>query len=290
MTGFGEARCERDGLVVAIELRTVNNKAFKLSLRSSDRYLALEPQVEAVVRRRMRRGTVMIDVHVARETGDDAFQINAAVLLGYRRQIAALQAELNLVEPIPLEPLLVLPGVVEENVRARGDLERDWPAIEQALGEALDHLDQMRRSEGQAMTDDLQANCRTIAENLAAIDRRGPVVQENYRGRLLERVNKILTEHQITVEPADVIRELGIFSERSDISEECVRLRSHLEQFAAAMDLSESSGRKLEFITQEMFRETNTIGSKANDTEISHHVVEIKTAIERLREMVQNVE
>jgi uncharacterized protein (TIGR00255 family) len=115
-------------------------------------------------------------------------------------------------------------------------------------------------------------------------------VADSYRARLGERLAKILAEYEITLQPADLIRELSIYAERSDISEEIVRLRSHLEQFAATLALEESSGRKLEFLTQEMFRETNTIGSKANDVEISRHVIEVKAAIERIREMIQNVE
>ena len=111
-----------------------------------------------------------------------------------------------------------------------------------------------------------------------------------YRTRLGERLSKILAEFSVTLDEADLIREVSIFAERSDISEEIVRLRSHLEQFAAIMTLEESSGRKLEFLTQEMFRETNTIGSKANDVQIARHVIEIKAAIERMREMIQNVE
>ncbi len=115
-------------------------------------------------------------------------------------------------------------------------------------------------------------------------------MSEAYRGRLTERLAKTLTEYQITLDPNDLIREVSIFAERTDISEEIVRLRSHLEQFHATLALEDSAGRKLEFLTQEMFRETNTIGSKANDVTIARHVIEIKAAIERIREMIQNVE
>ncbi len=129
-----------------------------------------------------------------------------------------------------------------------------------------------------------------MAKELDAIELRAPLVADSYRGRLTERLTKTLADYQVTLQPADLIREISIYAERSDISEEIVRLRSHLEQFAATLELPESSGRKLEFLTQEMFRETNTIGSKANDVQISRHVIEIKAAIERIREMIQNVE
>jgi uncharacterized protein (TIGR00255 family) len=169
-------------------------------------------------------------------------------------------------------------------------IEEQWPLIESVLAAALKNLDQMRSDEGRSMAADLTDNARAIAKELTAIERRAPQVVDAYRGRLQDRLNKLLGELGVQVQPADIVREVGIFAERSDIAEEIVRLRSHLEQFDAMMATKESSGRKLEFLTQEMFRETNTIGSKANDAEIARHVIEIKSAIERMREMIQNVE
>jgi uncharacterized protein (TIGR00255 family) len=169
-------------------------------------------------------------------------------------------------------------------------VEHDWPVIEEALRDALDHLQQMRAREGEAMAADMLANHAVIVAEVDAIQGRAPVVVEAYAQRLRDRLNALLAEHEVRVEPADIVREVGIFAERSDIAEEIVRLRSHLEQFDQIMRSGDSVGRKLEFITQEMFRETNTIGSKANDADIARHVVEIKAAIERMREMIQNVE
>ena len=140
------------------------------------------------------------------------------------------------------------------------------------------------------MAADMQANCVVIAAALDQVAGRAPTLVENYRNRLHERVASLLEEYQVTLEPGDLIREVSIFAERSDISEEIVRLRSHLDQFAAVMSAEESAGRKLEFVIQEMFREVNTIGSKSNDVEVARSVIEMKTAIERLREMIQNVE
>lgn len=140
------------------------------------------------------------------------------------------------------------------------------------------------------MAADLQANCQIIVGQLSQIAQMAPTVVENYQRRITERVNKLLAEFEIGLKSAEVVREVGIFADRCDISEEIVRLRSHLEQFDLIAADEESSGRKLDFVIQEMLRETNTIGSKANDAGISRHVVEIKTAIERMREMIQNVE
>jgi uncharacterized protein (TIGR00255 family) len=140
------------------------------------------------------------------------------------------------------------------------------------------------------MAADLKANCTLVSACLENVAQLAPQVVEGYRGRLAERLKTALAEYQITLDPADLIREVSLFGERSDISEEIVRLRSHLDQFVALVESPESSGRKLEFLTQEMFRETNTIGSKANDVEIARQVIEVKAAVERLREMIQNIE
>ncbi|HEX3725070.1 MAG TPA: DUF1732 domain-containing protein, partial [Pirellulales bacterium] len=154
----------------------------------------------------------------------------------------------------------------------------------------MDNLAKMRADEGQAMANDLRQNCQVVASQLTEIESRAPLVAESYRGRLLERLAGLLAEFDVKLGAADLIKEVSIFAERSDISEEVVRLRSHLGQFDSIMALPESSGRKLEFLTQEMFREANTVGSKANDVQISRHVIDIKAAIERIREMIQNVE
>lgn len=287
MTGHGEARGRQAGVAVAVELRTVNNRYFKLSARLSDGFDQWEPRIEGLVRERVRRGTVQISVRIEQEVAPDRYRLNAAVLAGYRRQLEELAGPQ--VAP-QWESLLALPGAVIEHVSEPSELESAWALTEQTLGEALTNLDQMRREEGRAMEADLVANCQAIANQLDHISGRAPLVAEAYRGRLTERLNKLLAEFDRQIEPADIVREVGSFAERSDISEEIVRLRSHIDQFLGFMALSESSGRKLDFLTQEMFRETNTIGSKANDAVIAGHVVEIKARIERMREMIQNVE
>jgi uncharacterized protein (TIGR00255 family) len=169
-------------------------------------------------------------------------------------------------------------------------LEAEWPLVQQTVRDALSRLAKMRADEGSNMATDLRGNLQFLGEQLGLVAERAPQVIENYRERLTERVNHWLQSYQIQLQAGDVIREVGLFTERSDISEEIVRLRSHLEQFETFLKQEESSGRKLDFLTQEMFRETNTIGSKANDAIISRVVIEMKAAIERIREMIQNVE
>ena len=290
MTGFGEAHRQQQDLAVAIEVRTVNSRYFKLSLRSAEGYSALEPQIEQLVRQQIKRGTVQVLLHVARTHQSDDFKVNIEVAAGYRRQLEALQKSWQLADGIKLEALVMLPGVIEDSRLGFADVEKDWPTIEQTLRAALENLSRMRRDEGTNMAADLRLNAGQITASLAQIELRAPTVAGAYRARLVERVGKALDEFHVTLQPGDLVREVSIFAERSDISEETVRLRSHLDQFVGMLDDSESSGRKLDFLTQEMFRETNTIGSKASDVEIARHVIDIKAAIERMREMIQNVE
>lgn len=290
MTGYGEAQSQHDGVTASIEVRTINSRYFKLSVKCLEGYSALEPEIEGVVRQQIRRGTIQVALRIDRPFAPEACRLNKPLLASYRRQVEELLAEWNVKAPLPLDSMLLLPGVASEPLIPKADVSADWPLVKDTLEAALANLAHMRTEEGRAMADDLRANCRTIAHELSQVDARAPLVVESYRARLGERLQKSLAEFQITLDPADLIKEVSLFAERSDISEEIVRLRSHLEQFDQLLAAPESAGRKLEFLTQEMFREANTIGSKANDVTIARHTIEIKAAIERMREMIQNVE
>ncbi len=290
MTGFGEARRQKEGLIVTAEVRTVNSRFFKLSVRNTEGYHALEPRIEQTVRRRVRRGTVQVNLRLERASTGDDYCINGEVLGRYREQISAIQRAWGSSEPLSLSSLLLLPGVVEEPALESGRADRDWPVIQETLEAAMSHLEQMRRDEGRAMAADLAANCDLALASLSGIELRAPQVASDYRERLADRLRKTLAELDVVLDLAGVVREVALFAERTDIAEELVRFRSHLEQFKAIMNAPESAGRKLEFLAQEILRETNTIGSKSNDVAITQHVIEIKTAVERIREMLQNVE
>jgi len=292
MTGFGEAHCQGDGLAVSVEVRTINSRYLKVSMRVAEGYGALEPQIESILRGKVRRGTIQVAVRVDRARSPDDYRVNADVLKSYWEQLEAIGRELPTNEPVSLGSLLLLPGVVEEKALLSARAEEDWPVIRETLETAIEALERMRLEEGRAMAADLQVNCRLVAACLEQIERRAPAVLEAYRTRLEERLRKALADSQVVLEPADLLREVSLFGERSDISEEVVRLRSHLDQFQGVLDLPspDGSGRRLEFLTQEMFREANTIGSKANDVQIAHQVIEIKAAVERIREMIQNIE
>ena len=290
MTGFGEVRDDREGYAIVAELRTVNSRYFKLHLRTTDGYGTLEARGEAMIREFVKRGTIHCNLRIRQLGSADNYRLNKNVLGQYLDQLQEVAAVRGLDERLRLEPLASLPGVVEEISALAKETADIWPLVEPTLRAALEQLGKMRADEGSALAKDLADQCATVEKSLAVIETRVPSVTEHYRQRIEDRVNEALSSLNVTVEPADLVREISLFAERSDISEEIVRLRSHLEQFNKAMQLTDSAGRKLEFICQEMGRETNTIGSKANDSEISMQVVEIKAALERIREQIQNVQ
>jgi uncharacterized protein (TIGR00255 family) len=293
MTGYGEAHFQSERLSVSIELRALNNRYLKLSVRAPEPYNLLEPEFEKVVRRTIRRGTIQLNLHCVRQHAAQDFRINGVALKSYLEQLRAIEKELRWgTDSLGdfLGQVLALPGVVEEPGNTTFNAEEEWPVLENLLEKAIRHLQAMRVEEGRAMTQEFLQYRDLIAGELAKIRDRAAGVVESYRDRLHERVRSLLTELDVEMDRSDLIREVSIFAERSDISEEVVRLASHLDQFHDIMNEPESPGRKLEFLTQEMFREANTIGSKASDVEISRRVVEIKGTLEKIRELVQNVE
>ena len=290
MTGHGDASVTEAEFTASAEIRTTNNRYFKLSARLPDGYASLEPKIERLIRQTVRRGSVNLALKLHRDKTLDSPQVNLQVLGRYREQLSELNGGGDLDLSALLPALLQLPGVLDDGTADTVDLSADWPIISQAIGAALTALATMRAEEGRAMAVDLENNLEQILANSSQIQERIPAVVTAYQERLLERINKLLTEHALTIEPSDIVREVGLFVDRSDISEELVRLASHIEQFRGEMQLAEPQGRKLDFLTQEMFREANTIGSKSNDSQVSAWAIEIKTTIERMREMIQNVE
>jgi uncharacterized protein (TIGR00255 family) len=292
MTGYGEASYQSDLLNLTIELRSVNNRYLKVTLRAAEPYNLLEAEFEKVIRRTIKRGTIQVHLRCQRQFSPQDFQINAVALRSYLAQLRPLCAELKLPDggQALLSQVLVLPGVVPEPATTSFSMDEEWPIIEKALEQAIARLQAMRLEEGKAMAAELLQHRDHIAGQLDQIRQRVPTIAVTFRDRLLDRVRSLLSELDIQIDRSDLIKEVSIYAERSDIAEEVTRLASHLDQFQDIVNEPESAGRKLEFLTQEMFRETNTIGSKASDVDISRHVVEIKGTLEKIRELVQNVE
>lgn len=293
MTGFGEARGSGPGFAVVVEVRSVNNRHLKVTVRGSDPYPLLEAEVEKVVRRTVRRGTLLVRIHADRETKPTDIRLNAAVLRAYLTQLKAACGETGTAELLPslAAGVLGLPGVTAESGQSGGVPEEEWPVVERTLEQALAKLDAARKDEGRAMAQELNLHHRHMTDQLELIRQHLPAVMADYRGRLLERIKQAVADSGVAVGPDHLIREVALFADRTDVAEEVSRFTAHLGQFAELVRTgAEGAGRRLEFVVQEMGREANTLGSKAGDVTISRHVVEIKATLEKIRELVQNVE
>ncbi len=290
MTGFGASKGQNERLSVAVEIRAVNNRYLKVTSRFPDAYAALEGEIERVVREHVSRGTVTVAFDVRPASGASAARLNAEVLTAYWNQLKDLSRQLAVGVPADLANFLTLPGVVTDSVRGELDADRDWPILKAQLEEAIGKFKEFRQREGRSMGDDLRLNGKVISGSLDEIAKTASEVVKQYRDKLLDRIHELLKGTSVVVSEPDLIREVSMYADRCDINEEITRLRCHLEQFEAFLADKVSQGRKLDFLTQEMFREVNTIGSKANNVSLARCVVEMKSAVERIREVLQNVE
>lgn len=291
MTGYGEARWQGPGLSISVELRSVNNRFLKINVKTPDSYQNLEPEIERTLRETLKRGTVQVQLSAHREPQPDDYQINTTALHAFHHQLVAFSKREGIGSSFDLSGLLVIPGVVEDrSVRRDTDANEAWQQIGPVVEAALSRLQTMRSDEGKKMAHELSQQAELISERLKFIQSRAPEVANDYRKRLHEKLQGILNEYAITLDSNTLVKEVAIFADRADIHEEIVRLGSHLEQFHLFLREAESTGRKLDFLIQEMNREVNTIGSKANDISITRHVVEMKGALEKMRELIQNVE
>ena len=285
MTGHGQAVAADDQAQVSVEIRTVNNRFLKLNIHS-DLNANHQSKLESQVKESINRGSVSLRVNALLQKSDQDYSLNKEAISAYWLQLSEIAGGS---QSVGVEAVMTLPGVVNEAGREdRSDL--IWPLVQTAVAEALENLAQMRLQEGGAMSKDMLENCQKIETQLAAIEKLAPRMVDTYTKKMTDRINAMLEKFEVSITASDIVKEVGVFAERCDISEEIVRLGNHISQFNQVVSLPESNGKKLEFLVQEMLRETNTIGSKSNDSDIANHVVEIKTAIERIREMVQNVE
>ncbi len=290
MTGYGDACVEKDGVSVSIEIRSINNRYLKISPRFSEPMGALELQIEEELRKSISRGSVNLNVKITRTRKTDNYQLNVDLLNSYRDQLRRWLDDFGIDTDkwTKFPSLLNLPGVVDNSTE---DDSAVWvPLVLETLNLAVEKLVAMRVREGKAMAEDLLVNLCDIEKHLALVIERAPQIAVIFGERLVERLNKLFEQQGLQIEQADVIREIGIFADKCDISEEIARLKSHISQFRSILANESSPGKKLDFLTQELFREVNTIGSKANDFAISQEVIHMKASIERIREQVQNIE
>lgn len=289
MTGYGEGRGQTEKLNIVIEVKSVNNRHLKVSSRLPEACTALEPVIERIVKEFISRGTVSLFVRIQRERAAVASSIDEQLLKRYHAQLTAFATAEGLAAPTDLTAYLALPGVVNEDEQTLNP-ETDRELLEQVLRAALAQHRQFRETEGHCMQQELVSLYESVSDYMERIATAAPQVVTDHRDRLLQRVNQLLESSDVELDANDILREVSLFADRCDITEELTRLKSHLQQVQTIMQADQSQGRRLEFLGQEMFREVNTIGAKANNVSIAHDVVEMKAAIEKMREILANVE
>jgi uncharacterized protein (TIGR00255 family) len=290
MTGYGRGECSQDGFKITLEISSVNRKQMEISVNLPREMEMLEAPMRDVINNYIARGrlTVRVSLHAGAGNLAARMHLNAPLARAYARELGRLAKQLKLSGPVTLDHLVRAPGVFQTDEQiAEG--ENFWRAVEAALKKALAGVLRMREQEGKHLERDLAGRMAVMRGAAAKIQKHAPQVAENYREHLLERIRSAGLEAPVA-EDERLLKEVVYFADRSDISEELTRLQSHFQQFDDCLASKEPVGRMLDFLAQEMNREVNTIGSKANDNLISREVVTLKAELERFREQAQNVE
>jgi len=289
MTGFGSVTGEVNGVQYAVEARSVNNRYLKVVLKLPESWSGAEAEVEKLVRSHVQRGTVTLSVRMRVPDEKASYRVNAAALNSYVEQLRPMAVEAKSMLRIDLGSLLQLPGVCEPPSYDQ-IVKETHDGLMDLVGQTLADLVTMRQREGGELKDDLLGHCDVIEQHLETVVARAPLVVREYHERLTSRVAELANAGKVQIDKDSLAREVAIFADRADVAEEISRLRGHVGQFRQATESAEPAGRKLDFIAQEMLREANTIASKGSDVEIARAVVDIKTAIDRIKEQVQNAE
>lgn len=288
MTGFGRGEICTDNLKAVIEMKSVNHRYCEIVLRMPRSVNVLEDRIRRMIQEKIARGRVDVFVNIElRGENKPLVKVDEELAGDYVRAANDIKDRLTLDGTVTVNDLLHLPGVVSL-AEPENDVEQWWPVVREALDKALTGQLEMRRREGVRLQSDIKKRSGQIAEMVEIIDKRSPVVTGEYRERLSQRINELLVPGTLDMSRLDT--EVVIIAERASITEELVRLRSHLAQLDACMEGDVPVGRKLDFLMQEINREVNTIASKSADLEINRTVVEIKSELEKIREQVQNIE
>jgi len=290
MTGFGSARRGARGLAVDVEVRSVNHRFLQVKSRLPSPWTGFEPEIEEEVRKRLERGSVYVNVAARHTAPERQLRLNLPLARRYADLLRTLGRSLRLDGSLGIEDLAALPGVLGAPEPDLREMEQEFVAVRGALSGALSRLVAMREREGKALARDLDRRCAALEKGVGRVAKRAPAVVAAYREKLRRRLAELLEGAGTAPREEDLAREAALFADRCDVSEEITRLRAHLGEFRRTLRRPGAVGRTLDFLVQEIFRETNTIGSKAADAEIASEVVALKGELERVREQVQNVE
>jgi len=289
MTGYGKAMVAGDDFSVSVDLKTVNNRFLDIHLRVGSELASLESSIKKRITSRLSRGRVDVTVSMER-VAQIAYEINRPLIAGYVSALKQLQQDFDIGGELDINAIARIPGAIQP---ARNGIDdRITGALERALDQALDELEKMREQEGETLKQELRERCQKIEALVPVIENSAAGLADAYRLRLQKRIGELLNRggQVIEIDPVRLAQEVAYLADRSDVSEEMVRLRSHLTQFQEALDASGDAGKMLDFLLQELNREANTTLSKSTDLAIKEAGLAIKAEVEKLREQVQNVE
>ena len=288
MTGYGRSRQVLDGREITVEIRSVNHRYLEYSARIPRMYGYLEEKLKTFLQSSVSRGKVEVTVSIQNLTGGDTVvQINQALAKGYLDAMRSQAETLGLQDDLTPSTLTRFNDVFTLQ-KLEEDQQVIWNGVEQVAKQALDQFLEMRRREGDRLKQDITQKLAVLAEHVAAVEEQSPKTVAAYRQRLLQKMEELLADR--CIDQQRILMEAGLYAEKIAVDEETVRLKSHLDQFAQMMEQAGPVGRKLDFLVQEINRETNTIGSKAQDLAVTRRVVEMKSEIEKIREQIQNIE
>lgn len=289
MTGFGRSSKEIGSSLITVEMKAVNHRYSEINMRLPRQLLFLEDRLKKRISQEVKRGKVDVFINLHGSLGVERHvQVDWSIFDQYHRVYNDMIKHSVASEAFPVDQLLLHEEVV--SVQEKEEVTDDiGETVEAVLQSALEQLCDMKMNEGKAMFDDVKKRIESLKGNIAQLEEMAPRAAEEYRARLKKRMEEIIGQYG-SVEEQRVLTEVAVFAEKTDFSEELTRMTSHLQQFSAMMDEAEPVGRKLDFLMQEMNREVNTIGSKANQLEVNHAVVHLKSELEKIREQIQNIE
>lgn len=295
MTGFGRGEYEDDSFSITVEMKTVNHRYNEVAIRLPRFLNPLEDRIRKTILKTVNRGRIDVFINADYTSSDNcSLKVDKNLVAAYHKALQEVgeaigASDVTINGAVELLHIARCPEVI--NVKEDFfDVETVWPKVQQAVEQAVANLVAMREAEGGNIYGDFIYRADLIAAKLAEIEERSPKVVEEYQARLSERLNNLLEEHNIAVEPERLLQEVAIFADRTSITEEIVRLKSHIKQFKIIIASDQPVGRKLDFLIQEFNREANTIASKANDYTLAQIVVDVKAEIEKIREQIQNIE
>jgi uncharacterized protein (TIGR00255 family) len=290
MTGYGQAQGEFDGASYTVEVKTVNNRYFKTIIKLPELLAFLEEDIEKLLKNNLTRGTVNYVLRLKEVSTEVLFNIDETALQKIIEKLNMASSATGLEGAFDISNLLSLPGIIRPILPDEEMAKKTRETVLKVSQKAIDKLRQMRATEGNFLAEELKGHCQAIEKDLEQIRARSTLVLQEYARKLKQRVDVLLAEAKFNLDEEILAREVAIYADRSDISEEIARMDSHLQQFIQSCQTNEQAGRRLDFISQEMLREANTIASKTSDGDITRSVVDMKCWIERIKEQIQNVE